>query len=150
MQYSCFVCDIFVHMRHTKHTKHSSRLDRFGMTASTICAIHCAIVPVLITTLPLIGLGFLANPWFEWGMIGLALMLGISSIAVSYFKVHHRALPLILLLGGFMLIAVGHLFTTLAEAIVVPIGGLTVAAAHFLNNKYAATCRTAGHVHNHI
>ncbi len=120
------------------------------MTASTICAIHCAIVPVLITTLPLIGLGFLANPWFEWGMIGLALMLGISSIAVSYFKVHHRALPILLLLVGFAFIAIGHLFVSWQEAIIVPIGGLTVAAAHFLNNKYAKVCRVEGHVHNHV
>jgi hypothetical protein len=76
-------------------------------------------------------------------------MLGISSIAVSYFKVHHRVLPLILLVIGFFVIAVGHLFVSMAEAIIVPIGGLTVAGAHFLNNKYAGVCRTEGHVHNH-
>lgn len=120
------------------------------MTASTICAIHCAVVPVLITTLPLIGLGFLANPWVEWGMIGLALILGISSIAVSYFKVHHRPLPILMLLSGFAAIAIGHLFVNWAEAVIVPIGGLTIAAAHFLNNKYASACRVEGHAHNHI
>lgn len=120
------------------------------MTASTICAIHCAIVPVLITTLPLMGLGFLANPYFEWGMIGLALILGISSIAVSYFKVHHRVLPVILLFAGFAAIGVGHLFATWAEAVIVPVGGFTIAIAHFLNNKYTGVCRTEGHVHNHV
>lgn len=133
-----------------RHSRHSSRLDKFGMTASTICAIHCAIVPVLITTLPLMGLGFLANPWVEWGMIILALMLGISSIAVSYFKVHRRPLPIVLLLAGFSAIAIGHLFVSWMEAIIVPLGGLTIAAAHFLNNKYAGECRVEGHVHKHI
>jgi hypothetical protein len=132
-----------------RQPKHSSRLDRFGMTASTICAIHCAIVPVLITTLPLIGLGFLANPWVEWTMILLALMLGFSSIAISYFKVHRRPLPIIMLLAGFSVIAAGHLFTAALEAIVVPAGGLTIAAAHFLNNKYGAACQVKGHVHKH-
>ena len=132
-----------------RQPKHSSRLDRFGMTASTICAIHCAIVPVLITTLPLIGLGFLANPWVEWGMIILALILGTSSIGVSYFKLHHRILPILMLMSGFILIAIGHLFVSWLEAIIVPIGGLTIAAAHFLNNKYAGVCRVEGHVHKH-
>ena len=49
-------------------TKYSSRLDHAGMTASILCAIHCAIVPLLITLLPLAGLGFLANPlgWMEY------------------------------------------------------------------------------------
>jgi len=132
-----------------RQPRHSSRLDRFGMTASTICAIHCAIVPVLITTLPLIGLGFLANPWVEWGMIILALILGTSSIGVSYFKLHHRILPILMLMTGFILIAIGHLFVSWLEAIVVPIGGLTIAAAHFLNNKYAGACQVKGHVHKH-
>jgi hypothetical protein len=49
-----------------KRPKLTSKLDRIGMTASTACAIHCAAVPLLITSLPLIGLGFLANPWVEW------------------------------------------------------------------------------------
>ncbi|HEY8783887.1 MAG TPA: MerC domain-containing protein [Mucilaginibacter sp.] len=57
--------------------KRGSKLDRIGMTAFTLCAIHCAIVPLLITSLPLLGLGFLANPWFEWGMIIFALFIGI-------------------------------------------------------------------------
>ncbi|HEY2583370.1 MAG TPA: MerC domain-containing protein, partial [Mucilaginibacter sp.] len=56
-----------------KVVKHKSGLDNVGMTASVLCAIHCALVPLLITSLPLLGLGFLANPWLEWSMIILAL-----------------------------------------------------------------------------
>jgi hypothetical protein len=74
---------------------------------------------------------------------------GFSSIAVSYFKVHRRPLPIIMLLAGFSVIAAGHLFTAALEAIVVPAGGLTIAAAHFLNNKYGAACQVKGHVHKH-
>ena len=38
--------------------KYTSKLDNAGMTASILCAIHCAIVPLLITVLPLAGLSF--------------------------------------------------------------------------------------------
>ncbi|RYU91876.1 MerC domain-containing protein [Mucilaginibacter terrigena] len=130
------------------------KLDNVGMTASTLCAIHCAAVPVFFTSLPLIGLGFLANPWVEWIMIIIALVVGISSIGTSYFKEHHRVLPLALMLAGFTTIIVGHLFITgWVEAVVVPMGGFMIAAAHFVNYKYAGTCKAGDsffHLkHNH-
>jgi hypothetical protein len=145
MQFSCiciYICDVEIN-------KISSKLDGIGITASTLCAIHCAFVPVFITVLPLIGLGFLANPWFEWGMIILAFIIGVSSISSSYFRMHKRALPLVLLTIGFMIIISGHLFITgWAEGIIVPIGGFTIAAAHFINYKYVGACKNCTHIHN--
>jgi hypothetical protein len=128
--------------------KTSGRLDQIGMTASTLCAIHCAIVPVLLTVLPLAGLGFLANPLFEWGMILLALLLGVSSIFLSYLHTHKRLLPLLMLLTGFAIIIAGHIYLHgWAEGIIVPTGGLTIAAAHFVNFKYAGVCRSNDRFH---
>jgi hypothetical protein len=123
--------------------KTSPKLDSIGMTASTLCAIHCALVPMLITTLPLIGLGFLANPWVEWSMIILALIIGVSSIGLSYVRTHHRLLPLFMLITGFVVIILGHtLITGWPEAVIVPCGGLIIATAHFVNYKYAGMCKT--------
>lgn len=134
--------------------KNALKLDNIGMTASTLCAIHCAAVPVFFTSLPLLGLGFLANPWVEWIMIIIALVVGISSIGSSYFKEHHRVLPLAMLILGFLTIIIGHLFTKgFVEAIVVPLGGITIAIAHFVNYKYMGTCKAGNsffHIkHNH-
>jgi hypothetical protein len=135
-----------------KNHKLNSRLDRIGMTASTLCAIHCAAVPLLITSLPLLGLGFLANPWVEWSMIILALIIGTSSIGMSYFRVHHNLLPIGMLLTGFLIIILGHAFITgWREAVVVPAGGLLIAFAHFVNYKHSVACQNADHLHlNHI
>jgi hypothetical protein len=126
-----------------KTPKVSSKLDSLGMTASTLCAIHCALVPIFITSLPLIGLGFLANPWFEWGMIILAFIIGTSSIGSSYFRMHKRVLPLLLLTIGFIIIVAGHVFISgWPEGIIVPLGGFTIAIAHFFNYKYVGACKT--------
>jgi hypothetical protein len=134
--------------------KLGKRLDNLGMTASTLCAIHCAIVPILLTFLPLAGLGFLTHPLFEWSMILLALLLGVSSIFLSYFRTHRRALPLLLLCSGFVLVIAGHIYLKgWEEAIIVPLGGLTIAAAHFVNYKYVGVCSNKDHFfklnHNH-
>jgi hypothetical protein len=121
-------------------------LDNVGMTASILCAIHCAFVPIMLTSLPILGLGFLINPWLEWSMIIFAFMIGMYAIGKSYLKQHHKPLPLLLLTGGFTIIITGHfLATNLHEAIVVPFGGLLIAVAHFFNMKYASTCASPNH-----
>jgi predicted membrane metal-binding protein len=127
-----------------------AKLDKIGMTASILCAIHCAVVPLLITSLPLFGLGFLANPWLEWSMILFALLIGVYAIGLSFFKHHHKRLPLILLIAGFIVIISGHLFIKdWREAIVVPVGGLLIATAHVFNYRYTAICKTDG-PHSHF
>jgi len=142
MHHGC-ICDYICIMEFAKLT---AKLDNIGMTASTLCAIHCALVPIFITVLPLIGLGFLANPWFEWGMIILAFIIGISSISSSYFRMHKRWLPLLLLSIGFTVIILGHLFITgWLEGIIVPLGGFTIAMAHFINYKYVGACKVCNH-----
>jgi MerC mercury resistance protein len=116
-------------------------VDRIGMIASTLCAIHCAVVPVLLTSLPLIGLGFLANQWFEWGMILFALIVGIGSLAWSFLHTHRRPAPLILFIAGFVYVVSGHLWLHgWKEAIVVPLGGLSIVTAHFINRRYCCNC----------
>lgn len=99
-------------------------------------------------------MGFLAHPLFEWGMIIIALLLGVSSIFVSYFRTHRRAMPMLLLVLGFAMIVLGHMYLKgWVEAIVVPAGGLIIALAHFVNFKYVGVCNNGNQFfhlkHNH-
>ncbi|MFD2872565.1 MerC domain-containing protein [Mucilaginibacter ximonensis] len=131
--------------------KLGSKLDHIGITASTLCAIHCAVVPVILTFLPLAGIGFLATPLFEWTMIGLALLLGVMSILLSYVRTHRRTLPLLMLVAGFAAVVLGHIYLRgWIEAVVVPLGGLTIAAAHFVNFKYVGSCKAGDHHFLHL
>jgi len=114
----------------------SRKLDHIGFTASTLCAIHCALMPFVITLLPLLGLEFLSSIWVEISIIALSIVIGISSLIPSYVKYHRKLLPLLLLIIGFILIFGTHFFGFHElEPILVPIGGLTIAGAHLLNWK---------------
>jgi len=44
-------------------------LDKVGIGASLLCAIHCALLPVLFTTLPLMGVELLKSKHVEPGFI---------------------------------------------------------------------------------
>jgi hypothetical protein len=115
-------------------------IDKLGITASTLCALHCAIVPLTLTLLPLWGLGFLANNIAEIGIVTFSLIIGVWSMFSSYKKHHHKLLPIAILITGFITIGLGHLFDIdTLESIFVPIGGLTVAFAHYLNMRLIKT-----------
>lgn len=113
----------------------TTKLDRIGMTASTFCAIHCAVVPFIISVLPLWGLGFLAEEWMEISMIVLSLAIGSWSLGISWMK-HRKITALLIFICGFFFIAIGHLFGHgSTEHLLLPAGGLTIALAHFINWK---------------
>ena len=65
------------------------RADRFGMAASFLCAVHCALLPFVLALLPVIGLGFLADHRFERGFVLFAASLA-AIVLVTGFRRHHR------------------------------------------------------------
>jgi len=134
MQQNCFyICRM-------KTFINSSVLDKLGMTASIGCAIHCAALPFLITILPLLGMEFLALPHIEVSMIVLSLVIAVWSLTSSY-RAHKSLMPAILLALGFLLIFSGHLFFEHIEAALIPLGGLTIAVAHYYNWRLNRICK---------
>jgi len=124
-----------------KQRSYKINLDRIGITASTLCAIHCAALPFLITVLPMWGMGFLANEAVEITMIAVSLIIGVWSLSAAYRKQHHRIMPILVLISGFICIAFGHFSgIELLEPILIPLGGFTVATAHCINLRMLKSC----------
>ncbi|RNL80670.1 MerC domain-containing protein [Sinomicrobium pectinilyticum] len=111
--------------------------DYLGFSASLLCAVHCAVFPIIITFSTLGGLAFLADPIIEWGFIGTGLILAVLSLWPSYTRYHHKKRPLILAVSGFILIALSRFeIHELWEAVLTPVGALGIAMAHYYNWKY--------------
>lgn len=121
--------------------------DRIGTAASFLCAIHCALLPFVLTLLPFIGLEFLASHTFERVFVMFACALALFSLGRGYRR--HRvsqpltiALPaLVLLLAG---VTVAESGSIMVHSVMVTIGGLLLAFAHFLNLR---ADRLYDHVH---
>jgi hypothetical protein len=108
--------------------------DAIGFSASTLCAIHCAATPLLLTALPLVGLKFLAHPAIEAAMIVLSLMIGATSLLHGYRQHHRQFTALLILITGFAMISVGHFVLPASYGeLVIPSGAGTVAIAHLVN-----------------
>ena len=122
-------------------------LDRLGATGSLLCAIHCALLPLLIALLPSFGIAAWLGEGFERGFVLFATLLGLSTLVWSYRR--HRVMRAIgLLLPGLAALWFGVLYAPLhhslvPHAIVMTFGGALVGLAHLLNLRL-----NHGHVHD--
>ena len=118
--------------------------DRFGATASFLCAVHCALLPFVVALLPLLGLGFLANHTYERVFVLFACTLASTTIGLGTRR-HGDRRALALLLPGIALllagIAVDFDSFPVMHAILVCSGGTLLALAHVVNLRLA-------HVHD--
>ena len=118
-------------------------LDKLGMAISSVCAVHCALAPILITVAPLVGLGFIFDEKFETIIILVSLGLAFLSLVWGFYKEHRKFEPLYLLLLGACFIYLSRLETiALPEPLLMFCGGLSIAASHFINMKLCNHCHS--------
>ncbi|HXB92434.1 MAG TPA: MerC domain-containing protein, partial [Puia sp.] len=58
--------------------------DALGISTSIACAIHCAVLPLVTATLPVLGVNIIHNVTFEYGMIALAFVIGLRALLHGY------------------------------------------------------------------
>lgn len=63
-----------------------------GSWLALLCAIHCALTPILLSTSPILVGQWLHNEWFEWGMLGLSAVLGLYPLYKGFIR-HQNLKP---------------------------------------------------------
>lgn len=137
MQQSCIVVVL-------QTMKFKINWDALGIVASVACAIHCALLPLFLSSLPLFGVNIIENIQFEYFMIGLAFLLGTYALYHGFKKHHHSWWPVALFTAGILLLLLKVNFHQLEWVLLVPSVGFIV-VAHYLNFKL---CRKHDHAHN--
>ena len=117
--------------------------DALGITASVACAIHCALLPLVLTSLPVFGIEILNNTGFEIMMIVIAAAIGAYSLYHGYKKHHHRAKPLLIFGFGILFLCAKQIWHT-QQFWLLPPAVILIVTAHFFNFKY---CKKANHCH---
>ena len=130
----------------------TNKLDKLGASSSSLCAVHCALMPIVITFLPLIGLGWLASGWVEWALFTSSAVLGTSSLCLGY-RQHGNKVALRTLAIGLSVLALGrlgdmHHWAPYYAALLV-VGGFTVAGSHYINHRLCHSCHSCHPCENH-
>ncbi|MCC7524258.1 MAG: MerC domain-containing protein [Chitinophagaceae bacterium] len=115
--------------------------DFLGISTSVACAIHCAILPLVLTSLPVFGVNIIHNYYFEFGMIALAFAVGIYALYHGFKKHHRKTLPVFLFSGGISLLLLKELFHMYHLLLLIP-AVILIVIAHYINYSL---CRKASH-----
>ncbi len=120
--------------------------EALGIAASVACAIHCAVLPLFLTGLPLFGINIIHNIFVEVLLMGLAFFIGFSTLWHGYKKHHQHWATLIPFSSGMILFTLNQFFTFPYSSFlfVIPAASLVI-IAHLLNHRY---CREADHTHS--
>ncbi|MEO8769781.1 MAG: MerC domain-containing protein [Ferruginibacter sp.] len=122
--------------------------DGLGIITSVACAIHCAILPLVLTSLPLFGLNIIHNLFFEWSMITIAFLVGSYSLYHGYIKHHRSLMPLLIFATGFVFLVTKQFFHEQEFYFLVP-AVILIISAHYINYKlcHRSKCQSAHHQH---
>lgn len=118
--------------------------DALGISAALACAIHCAVLPAVLTSLPFLGIEIIHNELFEYGMIVLAFFIGATTLYHGWKRHHHQVRPLLIFSFGFILLLGKQFAGTYSIYLLIP-AVLAIVSAHWLNYRL---CRRANHCHD--
>lgn len=107
--------------------------DHLGIFTSILCAIHCTVLPLLISSLPFLGIDIMESAAVEWGLIALAFVFGYFSLNHGYRRHHRRGLPSLLFCSGFLLLIVNQLTEEAYLMFCIPAAALLIITAHVTN-----------------
>ena len=111
-------------------------LDRAGILTSMLCAVHCMIVPMLISISAFSSWAFLNDERIENVVLLLSAIIALWSLLPSYLKVHRKVTPVVILLSGFLLIGLSRFMVNVNESVLASSGAALVASAHFFNYHF--------------
>ena len=117
--------------------------DALGISASLACAIHCAVLPMVYSSLPLFVVNIIDNVWFEYFMIVLAFAIGAVSLWHGYRKHHHSFFPLTIFSVG-MIFLLAKQFWHEYQIPLLVMAVILIVLAHFRNYRM---CRVHNHAH---
>ena len=122
--------------------------DAMGIGTSVACAIHCALLPVIVTSLPVFGINIIHNSFFEWGMIALAFVVGVYSLYHGYITHHHSFIPVLIFAVGFIFLVLKQFFIAF-EYLFLAIAVLLITTAHYKNYRLCKKSKCTSPHHQH-
>jgi hypothetical protein len=136
LQPCCFFVNLYL-------MKSRINWDALGIGTSVACAIHCALLPLFLSSLPLFGINIIHHKGFEIGMIMLAFLIGSFSLWHGYRRHHHSLLPFTLFITGLAFLVLKQFFIEYERWLLIP-AVIFIISAHFVNYR---SCRVHDHAH---
>jgi phosphoglycerol transferase MdoB-like AlkP superfamily enzyme len=124
-----------------------SMFDKVGITVTSLCAIHCIMLPAILPVLPLLGLSAVHNHAFERIVLLITMVLGFITLFIGFHRYHRKLYPFYsLFLGGFIYWQKDAWGPEL-EHVVLVVGAALVVLAHIMNMRLCNSCNSCEDEH---
>ncbi|MXP10034.1 MerC domain-containing protein [Pseudoblastomonas halimionae] len=110
--------------------------DWVGIVLSTVCLIHCLLVPVLVAIAPFVGVTFLTQAWLENEWFHLAMLVPVflvSGVVLGRRARRNALIGWLAALGLGAMLAGVSLGNELAEQLLTGGGAVLLVSAHIVN-----------------
>jgi hypothetical protein len=125
----------------TMIVKNNSKLDRLGVWLTSLCALHCLLLPILIPLAPLIASSFVAEAWFERVILSASILVGFAALFIGFHKYHRQLYPIYSLVLGALIYWNKHMFGEAYEPLIIAVGAFLIIAAHLANLRLCRKCK---------
>jgi predicted membrane channel-forming protein YqfA (hemolysin III family) len=120
--------------------------EKLGYSASFICAIHCTLMPILMTFLPLLGISMLADENLELILLLLSGISGLLTMCFGY-KRHKSIKASLYFYVGFGLVALIHTLhehinkSNLVFNLLLVFGSVLIIYSYKINKSLCESCK---------
>jgi hypothetical protein len=116
--------------------------DFAGIAVSTMCAVHCVAVPLLLATATASGVSWLLEERLDWLFLAASSVIGWMSWLPAYRRLHRRKACLTLFATGILSIATGRLAPEgVPDTPFVVFGAALIVSGHAANQYFCRSCR---------
>jgi hypothetical protein len=131
-----------------------AQLDKLGIFASSLCALHCLVFPILLPLIPVLGLTSYMDTEthhiIDNVTILASVVLGFLALLSGFQKYHRKLYPFYALAIAVVIYSQRHTFGETYEPFVIASGALVVLLAHFINVNLCRNCKNCeGQGHQH-
>jgi len=134
-------------------SSNTARIGKAAEIASIACAIHCAVLPVLLAAGASGAFSWLANEPVEWGLVLFSALVGTVS-AWRGFRTHgNAAVAAVLAIAALSLVLLtfshdghgAHAGHDHGIQWMLPAAGIALGVALFVNRRLCADCHDCAH-----
>jgi len=117
------------------------KLDRIGVWITSLCAVHCLALPLLLPLAPLIASSFVASAWFERTILSFSILVGFAALFIGFYQYHRQLYPLYSLTLGGLIYWNKDIFGEQYEPFTIGFGALLIILAHIANLRLCRQCK---------
>ncbi len=120
--------------------------EKLGYSASFICAIHCTLMPILMTFLPLLGISMFADENLELILLLLSGISGLLTMCFGY-KRHKSIKASLYFYVGFGMVALIHTLhehinkSNLVFNLLLVFGSVLIIYSYKINKSLCESCK---------